>query len=263
MAKVLWISSSAWIKKEQPVTSSEVKVITNIEGRNLETRFDNKGGIRLWGNFGTYTIGKPMILTAKLKTTNAFDKLSGNLSLEYQGSGTNIWTRLDLKNENVPYFNEKMIFKVDKLQIGYAAKINLLAYTLARYNFFLAYTEKDFGVIAEHVSRNRTKVELGKLLLAATYRKAGNDYIAKVSYRPHKGDQFRFKIGAVANINKDIVFRAKINNNTKLSLSSKFKYNNNLSLVAGTQVNVLDPSSSLTNKTIPIPFGLSVEFNYA
>jgi len=60
------------------------------------------------------------------------------------------------------------------------------------------------------VSRNKTKVELGKLILAATYRRAGNDYIAKVSYRPHKADQVRVKVGAVANVNKNTVVRAKV-----------------------------------------------------
>jgi len=250
-------------KRETPVTSSEVKLITNVEGRNVEAKFNNKGEIRLWGNFGTYTIGRPVILTSKLKTNNAFSRFSGNLCLEYQGNGTNIWTRLDLKDGQVPYLNEKMNFRFDRFQIGYAAKFNLLAYTLARYNFYLAYAERDWSINAEHVSRNKTKLELGKLILAATYRRAGNDYIAKVSYRPHKPDQVRFKVGAVANINKNAVVRAKINNNTKLTLSSKYKFNNNLTVVAGTQVNLLDPASLLTKKTVPIPFGLSVEFNYA
>lgn len=249
-------------KREHPVTSSEVKLITNVEGRNVEAKFTNRGEIRLWGNFGTYTIGKPFILTTKVKTNSAFNRFSGNLSLEYQGSGLNVWTRLDLKEGQVPYLNEKMNFRFDKFQLGYAAKFNLLAYTLSRYNFFLSYNERDFGVIAEHVSRNKTKIELGKLILAATYRRADNDYIAKVSYRPHKADQVRVKVGAVANINKNTTIRAKINNDAKLSLSSKFRYNNNLTVVAGTQVNLLDPSSLLTNKTIPVPLGVSVEFTY-
>jgi len=250
-------------KREQPVTSSEVKVLTNVEGRNVEAKFNNKGEIRLWGNFGTYTIGKPFILTSKIKTNNAFNRFSGNLSLEYQGAGTNVWTNFHLKDGNIPYLSEKMNFRFDRFQLGYAAKFNLLAYTLARYNFFLSYNERDFGVVAEHVSRNKTKLELGKLILAATYRRGGNDYIAKLSYRPHKVEQIRFKVGAVANINRDTVVRAKISNNTKLSLSTKFRYNNNLTLVTGTQINLLDPNSSMTKKTIPVPFGVSVEFSYA
>jgi hypothetical protein len=250
-------------KREQPVTSSEVKIVTNIEGRNLETKFNNRGAIRVWGNLGTYSIVKPIIVTSKLKTTNAFKSFSTNLALEYQGKGVNVWTALHLKEGLVPYLDEKMIFRVDRFQFGYAAKLNLTAYTLARYNLFLAYQERDFGVVAEHVSRNKTKIELGKLLLAATYRRAGNDYIAKLSYRPHHNEPYRFKVGGVLNINRETALRFKINNNTKLSLSTKYKYNNNLTVVAGTQVNLLDPASTLTKRTIPVPLGFSLQFNYA
>jgi hypothetical protein len=249
-------------KKEQPVTSSEVKLVTNVEGRNLETKFDSRGLIRVWGNFGTYKIGQPMIVTSKVKTNNAFNRFSGRLSLEYKGAQSNIFTSLHLKDGNAPYFSEKMVFNYNQIQTGYAVKLNLLAYTLARYNLYFAYNERDFGIVAEHVSRNKTKIELGKLILAATYRRAGNDYVLKASYRPYKADQFRFKLGTVAKLNKDTTVRAKINNNTKLTLSTKFRYNSNLTLVAGTQVNLLDPSSFATKKTIPIPLGLSVEFAY-
>lgn len=250
-------------KREQPVTSSEVKLVTNVEGRNLEAKFSNRGAIRVWGNLGTYSIVKPLIITSKIKTNNAFSSFSTNLGFEYQGSGVNVWTALHLKEGLAPYLAEKMIFRVDKFQFGYATKLNLTAYTLARYNLFLAYAERDFGVVAEHVSRNKTKIELGKLLLAATYRRAGNDYIAKFSYRPHNSEPYRFKVGGVFSLNRDTAFRFKINNNAKLSLSSKYRYNSNLTLVAGTQVNLIDPARSLTKKTIPVPLGISLEFTYA
>jgi len=250
-------------KVERPVTSSEVKIITNVEGRNVEAKFDNRGGIRVWGNFGTYTIGRPLIVTAKVKTNNAFNALSGNLAVEYQGGQTSLFARLDLKDGNVPYFSEKTILNYNQFQLGYAAKLNLQAYTVSRYNLFLAYRERDFSIVAEHSSRNKTKFELGKLILAATYRRAGNDYVLKGSYRPYKVEQYRFKVGTVANVNRDTTVRAKINNNTKLTLSTRYRYNSNLSVVAGTQVNLLNPSTLVTNKTIPIPFGITAEFNYA
>jgi len=250
-------------KQERPVTSSEVKVVTNIEGRNIETKFDNKGGIRVWSNLGTYNIGKPFNITAKVKTNNAFNVWSGHLALDYQTKQFNLQTRFDLKNGNIPLINEKIIFNHDHFQIGAVAKLNLATYTLSRYNVHLGYTEKDFSIFAEHVSNNKTKFDIGKLLLAAIYRRAGNDFVVKASYRPHKVETLRFKVGAIANINKEAIVRAKINNNTKLTLSTKYKVNSNFTLVAGTQINLLDPSSFLTNKTIPVPVGLSFEFNYA
>jgi len=39
--------------KPKPKTSSQVKVITNVNGRDVEVKFDNKGVIRLWANLGT------------------------------------------------------------------------------------------------------------------------------------------------------------------------------------------------------------------
>lgn len=250
-------------KKEKPVTSSEVKFVTNVEGKNFEAKFDNKGLIRVWGNFGIYNLIKPVAVTAKVKTTNSFSNYSANLGVEYEGKQSNVQARIDLKNDTIPFFNSKLLFNDGKLQFGYAAKINLLAYTLARYNIYFGYRERDFTAFIEHTSRNKAKVEVGKLMFGGIYRTGGNDYVFKASYRPHKIEQLRFKLGAVANPNKDTVLRAKVNNNAKLTLSSKFKYNSNLSFVAGTQINLLDPSSFLTNKAIPIPLGISVEFNYS
>jgi hypothetical protein len=250
-------------KREQPATSSEVKFVTNVEGRNIETKFDNRGGIRIWGDFGTYTVGKPISITAKVKTNNAFNYLSGYLSFGYATRGLDLQTRFDLKNGNRPLFNQKLLFNYDRFQIGAVTKFDLVAHTLSRYNLYLSYVERDFSVHAEHTSRNKNKVDLGKLCLGAIYRRAGNDYVLKASYRPYKVQQFRFKVGAVTNLNKDTVLRAKINNNTKLTLSTKFRYNSNLTVVAGTQVNLLEPATFFTNRTIPIPLGLSLEFNYA
>lgn len=249
-------------KKETPVTSSEVKLTTNIEGRSLETKFDSKGVIRLWGAIGSYHIVRPFFFSAKLKTNNAFNKFSGYLCAEYQGDQTNIFTRLDLKNGNVPLINEKMIFRVNQFQVGYAAKLNLQANSLSRYNFFAAYNEKDFGVVAEHVSRNKTKVEIGKLIIAATLRRGGNDYVMKTSYRPHKAEQLRLKLATVYNVNKNAVVRAKVNNNAKLTLGTRWRYNSNLSIVAGTQINLLNPSTYPTGRTVPIPLGVTVEFSH-
>jgi len=249
-------------KRELPATSSEVRFITNIEGRNIDAKFDNKGQIRVWGNFGVYNLFKPVVVTAKVKTNNAFSAYSANVGAEYQGTQSNVQLRIDLKNDNIPFFNQKVLYNDGKFQFGYAAKINLIAYTLARYNLYFGYKEKDFTAFIEHASRNKKKMEVGKLMFGGIYRTGGNDYVLKASYRPHKIEQLRFKLGTVASINKDTTLRAKVNNNAKLTLSSKFKYNSNLTVVASTQVNMLDPSTFFTGKTVPIPLGLSVEFNY-
>lgn len=250
-------------KQETLATSSEVKLLTNIQGNNIEAKFDNKGGIRLWTNFGTYNLGKPVTISAKAKTNNSFNFFSGHLAVEYETPQVKVQTRFDLKKNNVPLLNEKILFNYDRFQIGAVAKLNLLSYTLSRYNFYLGYAERDFSLFGEHTSKRKDAIDLGKLAVGAIYRRAGNDYVFKASYRPTNAQQLRVKVGTVNNINKDTVLRAKINNNAKLTLSSKFRYNSNLTVVAGTQVNLLEPATFLTNKTIPIPLGLSFEFNYA
>lgn len=249
-------------KKETPVTSSEVKLLTNIEGRSVEAKFDNKGGLRLWGNFGTYTIWKPVILTAKVKTTTAFQKFSGNVSFEHQARQSNVQLRLDIKQDHTPFFNSRVVFNDGKFQFGYAAKINLLAYTLARYNLYLGYKEKDLQVFVEHTSKNKAKVELGKIMTGLIYRYGGNDYVAKVAYRPQKAEPVKFNAGTVVKANKNTTLRAKINNKARLTLSSRFRHSSNLTLVAGTQIDLLNPGSFVTNRAVPIPLGLSVELAY-
>jgi hypothetical protein len=250
-------------KKEVPVTSSEVKLLTNIEGKNVEAKFDNKGGIRLWGNFGLYTLWKPVVITAKLKTKNDFDKASGNVCFEHQAKQSNVQLRLDVKNDRTPYLNSRAVFNDGKYQFGFAAKVNLLSYALARYNLYVGYREKDLHLFVEHTSKSKNKIELGKLTAGGIYKTAKHDYVGKASYRPQKPENpLMFKLGTVVNVNKNNVVRAKVNSKGKLTLSSKFKYNSNLTLVAGTRIDLLNPASYVTKKTVPIPFGLSVELSY-
>lgn len=249
-------------KKETPVTSSEVKLLTNVEGRNVEAKFDSKGGIRLWGNFGLYTLWRPVVLTAKLKTTTAFANASGNVCFEHQAARNNVQVRLDVKKDRTPFLNTRLVFNDGKLQFGYAAKINLLNYSLARYNLYLGYRDRGLQLFAEHTSRNKEKVELGKVLCGGIYKYGGNDYVGKVTFRPHKTEKLKFNIGTVVNVNKTTIARAKVNNKARLALSGKLKYNSNLTLVAGTRIDLLNPGTFVTNRTVPIPLGLSVELAY-
>jgi len=251
-------------KREVPVTSSEVKLITNIEGRDVEAKFDSKGVIRLWSNFGVYNIGTPLNVTAKLKTNSLFDKASGHVCFEYRGARFNAFTRLDVKNTGVPLLNEKLIFRHRNLELGYVLKLNLFDFSLSRYNLFLTYNERDYSIFAEHFSKTKGKFELGKVILAGIYRYRNNNFVVKAAYRPWKTNhELRVKAGVVSNIDKNTTVRAKIDNSTKLTLSSKFKLNPNFTIVGATQINLLNPGAYLTKRAIPVPLGLSLEFNYA
>ena len=251
-------------KREVPVTSSEVKLITNIEGRDVEAKFDSKGVIRLWSNFGVYNIGTPLNITAKLKTNSGFDRASGNVCFEYRGSGLSAFTRLDVKNNGTPLLNEKFIFTQRNLQLGSVLKLNLFDFSLSRYNLWASWSERDYSIYAEHFSKNKGKFELGKVILAGIYRYRNHNFVVKGAYRPWKKDhEVRVKAGVVSNIDKNTTIRAKIDNSTKLTLSTKLKLNSNFTVVGATQINLLNPGNYLTKRAIPVPLGLSLEFNYA
>jgi hypothetical protein len=251
-------------KREVPVTSSEVKLITNIEGRDVEAKFDSKGVIRLWSNFGVYNIGTPLNISAKLKTNNAFDRASGNVCFEYRGPRFSALTRLDVKNNGTPLLNEKVIFNQRNLQLGYVLKLNLFDFTLSRYNLWASWSERDYSIYAEHFSKNKGRFELGKVILAGIYRYRNHNFVVKGAYRPYKvGHEARVKAGVVSNIDKHTTVRAKIDNSTKFTLSTKIKLNSNFTVVGATQINLLNPGNYLTKRAIPVPLGLSLEFNYA
>jgi hypothetical protein len=199
-----------------------------------------------------------------VKTTTAFDKVSGWACAEYKGPRCDASLRLDVKKGFVPYFNQKVLIRHGDLQVGYVAKLNLQNFTLRRYNAFAAYNvTKDLTFFLEHVSRNQEKLAPGRVILATLFRKNKSQYVARASYRPWRdNNQFRFVLGALTKVNNNTDLRAKVDSNAKLALSTKYRVSDNLNVVAGTSINLMNPGSYLTNRLVPIPLGLSIEFSY-
>jgi hypothetical protein len=249
-------------KSESPSTSTEAKIVTNIEGKNVETKFDSKGLLRVWTNWGEYNLWKPMSIVTKVKTNNTFKKLSGWISSEYKGPHCDASVRLDVKDGLVPYLNQKTILREGKLSGGYATKLNLQNFTLRRYDAFVSYRFKDLDLYLEHVSQNKEKLTPGKLIFGSVFKKGDNAYVARASYRPAKENHLRFVLGTHAKVNDKTELRAKLDSNAKLSLATRFRYSQNLSIVAGTQVSLTNPGSFVTGRLVPIPLGLTVEFSF-
>jgi hypothetical protein len=249
-------------KTESPATSTEVKLVTNIEGKNVEAKFDSKGLLRVWTNWGEYNLWKPMSIVTKIKTNNTFKKLSGSVCSEYKGPHCDASVRLDVKDGLIPFLNQKTILREGKLSGGYATKLNLQNFSFRRYDAFISYRFKDLDLYLEHVSQNKEKLTPGKLIFGSVFKKGNNAYVARASYRPAKENHLRFVLGTHAKVNDKTELRAKLDSNAKLSLATRFRYNSNLSVVAGTQVSLTNPGTFVTGRLIPIPLGLTVEFSY-
>jgi len=54
-------------------SSGEVKLVTRLNDYSVtEAKFDNKGGVKFWSNWGTHDIGKNVNLWTKVKTSTDF-----------------------------------------------------------------------------------------------------------------------------------------------------------------------------------------------
>jgi len=256
-------------------TSNEAKLITNAHGKNWETKFDSKGLIRVWTNWGQHNLGKPVTLVTKVKTNSSFSRWSGSLSAEFQASKTNLTARLDVKQNGTPYLSEKIVFADGKFRLGLFTKLNLSVFGLRRYNAFAQWSTKDLDLWLEHVSAAPAAVSgtsggadikglsLGKLILASVFRWKDTQFIARASYRPHKpDDKLRLVLGHITKVNDKLEVRGKADSHGKATFAGRYKCNGNFSFVASTQVNLKDPSKFLTGKTVPIPLGLGLEFTY-
>jgi len=249
-------------KTESPTSSTEVKVVTNIEGKNVETKFDSKGLLRVWTNWGEYNLWKPMSIVSKIKTNDTFKRVSGWISSEYKGPHCDATVRVDVKDGLVPYLNQKTILREGKLTGGYVTKLNLQNFSFRRYNAFVSYGFKDLDLYLEHESQNKEKLTPGKLIFGSVFKKGGNAYVARASYRPAKENHLRFVLGTHTKINDKTELRAKLDSNAKLSLATRFRYCSNLSIVAGSQVNLTNPGAFVTGRLVPIPIGLTLEFSF-
>jgi hypothetical protein len=256
-------------------TSNEAKLITNCHGKNWETKFDSKGLVRVWTNWGEHKIGKPVTLITKLKTNSTFSRFSGSLAAEFQASKCALTARVDVKQNYTPYLSEKIVFTDGKFKLGLFTKLNLSVFGLRRYNAFAQWSTKDLDLFLEHVSPNPNAVtatsngadvkglSLGKILLASVFRWKDTQFIARASYRSHKpDDRLRLVFGHITKVNDKLEVRGKADSHGKATFAGRYKCNSNFSFVASTQVNLKEPKKFLTGKTLPIPLGLGVEFSY-
>jgi len=253
--------------KEVPVTAGEVKLVTRLSDRVVvETRFDNKGTVRLWSNLGQHDFGRSIGLWAKLKSTSDFGFWSGWLQTGTSGKNFNYNGRIDRKKDGQIYLNEKLHVFQDKIHFIAVTKLGLSNFKLRRYNALLAYRTKEFDVVAQHVSNpKQEKIDIGELNVAAYYRRGIYQGGVKVVYNNQEKEgvnKVSGVIGGIAKLDDKNILKAKIDSNTFLSLSLKHKHSSNIWATIGSQIKLTDPGSYLTSRLIPVPVGVQFEFFY-
>jgi hypothetical protein len=257
-------------KKEDVLkSSSEVKVITNVEGKNVETKFDSKG-IRSWIELGTYDIWRPFNFTAKVKTNSTFDFATGWVAAEYKGKHCDAHLRTELKRGNAPHFNAKVVLTEGDWKFGVVGKVGLNGFTLRRHNFFGHYHHKDFDLYVEHVDAKSTPAvkegeakplfNLATFVAAAVYRLNKHTLVAKGSYEV-ASKNWDLTLGGITSVNDKTDLRAKVNKAADLTLATRYRHNSNVSFVLSGALNLKDPKFP-TGRAVPVPGGLTVELTY-
>jgi len=241
----------------------EVKVITNVEGKNVEAKF-GKGAIRAWADFGVFNIGKDINVTAKVKTNDTFSAWNGWVSGEYRGPHCNASARVEVKRGNKPYLNFKTILTEKDIRVGLVTKVGLQGFDVKRHDFFANYNvNKDLSLWLGHYTlENDAPKTLGTILGAAVYRLNKHSVVFQGSWQKSTGNILA-TFGARSQVNDNTLVRAKVNNKGLFSLVAKRTHNRNLSVLAGTELDLTNPASAYKkDRAIPVPLFVSFEFTY-
>jgi hypothetical protein len=253
---------------EVPVTTGEAKLITRLSDKIvLESRFDQAGTVRFWANFGRYDLGRPVNVFAKVKTNSAIDWVSGWVGGALAGENYNYNTRLDKKRSGEFLINEKLHLFKDKFSFFTDAKLSLSNFTLRRYNALLAYREKKFDVVAQHVSRSppQEKLSVGELSLAVYYRHNKHQAAVKGSFNHWETDvdkRVTVALAGISSLDAKNTAKAKIDLNGNFAVSLKHKWDKNVTATISTGINLKKPESYVKESKIPVPVGFQFEFAY-
>jgi len=257
----------ASLNKVDPKTSFSTKIITQVADSALEAKFDNKGTVRLWTDLGTYDVGVPLTVTAKVKTNNTFDRLSWAAQLHSRHGDVLTWNRLHVKGTGHLFWNAKAQYVRGDILAGVITKLSTATLLLSKISAFGAYqVNANSTVFAEfNTKTNGIKADPTSqvLTVASTVRARNNNYGVKLAYNLlNKVDPISVEVGTVAKINSETTVRAKIDNKTTLALSTKYVHNSNLTIQVGTAVTLNEPASFTTNKVVPVPLGVRLNFAY-
>jgi len=257
--------------EEKPVTAAEVSFLTYFQGKTHSTKFNTKGVMRHWSNWGNYHIGQQFELITVFKADTGFKKLKAYATAGYHGPTADSTTRIQIRHENdQPRFSlaQKVTVNQGPFWAGLYGDLDFATAHVTQYNALLGYNvNKSLHLYAEHITAPLKKNEtftyrLGKLALTGVYKDARYWGLGQVIYDTIK-DQATFEGGVVYTLDALTSLRAKISHNADLTLGARYKVNKHLSLNIGTFATLKSPEKIVDkNKTVPVPFGVQVEFSF-
>jgi len=257
--------------EEKAATAGEVTLNTYFQGKSFATRFNSKGIMRLWTNWGNYHVGQPLEFITVLKADTAFQRVKAYVTAGYHGPNVDATTRLQVRHENnQPRFSvaEKVTVNQGSFWAGVYGDLDLATANITQYNALVGYNvNKNLHLYAEHLTVPPKKGDahlyrLGKLALTGVYKDANYWGLGQVVYDLTK-EAATFEGGVVYTVDSNTSLRAKVSHNADLTIGARYKLNKNVSLNVGTFATLKTPEKIVNkNRTVPIPFGVQVEFSF-
>jgi hypothetical protein len=245
------------------VFDKEVKIITQVEGRNIETKF-GKGQIRTWADLGVYNVGKDINFTAKVKSSDKFTDFKGWVNGEYKGAHCNANVRFEMKSKDKPYLNTKVIMTEKDVRAGIVAKVGFNGFEIKRHNLFVQYSGvKDLNLWLGHYTLDGdAPKDIGTIIGAAVYKLNKHSVVFQGQWQKSTKN-IGATFGVKSEIQNNTTIKAKVNQAGLFSLVAKRVHNKNLSVLVGTELNLTKPAEAYkASRAIPVPLFASLEFTY-
>jgi len=253
----------------KPSSNSAVKILTNLpNGRAIDAKVFNSGEIRVESNLGQLNIGgKKTNVSASVKTNSELGEFKPSIALSYEGAAIDNSVRLKFGKKgccNKFVLGHRVLYTRSDWRMGFASKINLSKGQLSKYNAFVGVRKGNTEINLEHLSKSRTKISLGKLVLSTVYHCPKIDYAAKIAYRPFKEqNEFKPTFGISTEINPNVQLKARLDGGRYLALATTLKVTDRITVGLGTELELKRKNLHqwIGEGNFRIPMGINVEFN--
>jgi len=136
-------------------TSHEVKLLTRYADTTTEARFNNKGFVKLYTNWGVHKVGEPVEVVSVVKGDTSFTKSKIWVGAYYAKGSVGLASRLQVRREKGYSFSlaEKITYSHKDLWCGGYIDVNLSDVKVSQLNAIVGYNvNKNIHFYAEHIT---------------------------------------------------------------------------------------------------------------
>jgi len=140
----------------------------------------------------------------------------------------------------------------------------LTGFDIKRHNLFASYkVNKDLDVYLGHYTLDGdTPKDIGTIIGAAVYKINKHSVVFQGQWQKST-KALGATFGVSSRVDDKTTVKAKVNHTGLFSLLAKRVHCKNLSILAGTELNLTKPGDSYkATRTLPVPLMLSLEFTY-